>query len=107
MAFDGLHTFEFDEGVNTIVGGNSSGKTSLITIISQALSRTFSLTWGGRWYNRSDIGESLIEMKFIAGDQEHYLRRVLQGEALQLTYIFMSGLEKPNFLSRRWCYDVP
>ena len=28
MAFDGLHTFEFYEGVNTLVGGNSSGKTS-------------------------------------------------------------------------------
>ena len=28
MAFDGLHTFNFDEGVNTIVGGNSSGKSS-------------------------------------------------------------------------------
>ena len=56
MAFDGLHTFEFDEGVNTIVGGNSSGKTSLITIISQALSRTFSLTWGGRWYKEVILG---------------------------------------------------
>ena len=89
MAFDGLHTFEFDEGVNTIVGGNSSGKTSLLTIISQALSRTFSLTWSGRWYNRNDIGESLIEMRFIAGDQEHYLRRVLQGSTTTDIHLYV------------------
>ena len=89
MAFDGLHTFDFDEGVNTIVGGNSSGKTSLITIISQALSRTFSLTWSGRWYNRNDIEESLIEMKFIAGDQEHYLRRVLQGNTTTDIHLYV------------------
>ena len=97
MAFDGLHTFEFDEGVNTIVGGNSSGKTSLITIISQALSRTFSLTWGGRWYNRSDIGESLIEMKFIAGDQEHYLRRVLQGSTTTDIHLYVGTGENQTF----------
>ena len=30
MALDGLHTFNFDKGVNTIIGGNSSGKTSLL-----------------------------------------------------------------------------
>jgi len=97
MAFDGLHTFEFDEGVNTIVGGNSSGKTSLIAIISQALSRTFSLTWRGRWYNRNEIGESLIEMRFIAGDQEHYLRRVLQGSTTTDIHLYVGTGEKQIF----------
>ena len=97
VPFDGLHTFEFNEGVNTIVGGNSSGKSSLITIISQALSRTFSLTWSGRWYNKNDVQESLIEMRFIAGDEEHYLRRVLQGSTTTDLHLYVGTGEKQIF----------
>ena len=34
MAFDGLHTFNFDEGINTIIGSNGSGKSSLVRAVS-------------------------------------------------------------------------
>ena len=36
MAFDGLHTFNFDEGINTIIGSNGSGKSSLVRVVSSA-----------------------------------------------------------------------
>ena len=74
--------------VNTIVGGNSSGKPLLITIISQALSRTFSLIKVDGTTEMT-LGESLIEMRFIAGDQEHYLRRVLQGSTTTDVHLYV------------------
>ena len=45
MALDGLHTFNFNKGVNTIIGGNSSGKTSLVRVIAQALSDRTTHPW--------------------------------------------------------------
>ncbi len=98
MAFDGLHTFEFDSGVNTIIGGNSSGKSSLITLISQALSRSFSQTWAGRWNRNFDTNESLIEMKFIAGDKEHYLRRVLLGSTTTDLHLYIDDEGEQTFM---------
>ena len=74
MAFDDFRTFKFDEGVNTIIGGNASGKSSLVTVISQALSKHIRTPWGGRWAQHNNSKESLIEMKFLAGGKEHYLK---------------------------------
>jgi len=80
MAFDGLHTFNFDEGINTIIGSNGSGKSSLVRVIGQALSDRKSHPWGGNWHPNFSSEECLIEMRFIAGDKEHYLRRVMLGD---------------------------
>ena len=77
MAFDDLHTFKFDEGINTVVGGNSSGKSSLVTLISRALQSDMTKSRRGNWHRDFFNDEALIEMKFIAGGREHYLRRVL------------------------------
>jgi len=91
MAFEGLHTFEFDEGVNTIIGGNGSGKSSLVTIITQALSTDISQRWNGKWYPKYEPKESLIEMKFIADDQEHYLRRVMLGDTTTDLHLYIGN----------------
>ena len=46
-------------------------------------------------YNRNDIGESLIEMRFIAGGQEHYLRRI-QGSTTTDIHLYV-GTERDKF----------
>ena len=91
MAFGGLHTFEFNEGVNTIIGSNGSGKSSLVTIITQALSTDISQRWNGKWYPKYEPKESLIEMKFIADDQEHYLRRVMLGDTTTDLHLYIGN----------------
>lgn len=79
MAFDGLHRFEFKDGINTIIGGNASGKTSLVWMILQALSINDSHERIRSWNPyRNGHGTSLIELKFLAGGKEHYIRRVMQ-----------------------------
>ncbi len=90
MAFDGLHTFEFNEGVNTIVGGNSSGKTTLVNVILQAVSRSISQAWNSRWHGNFSQ-ESLIEIKFIADDKEHYLRRVINGDTTTDLHLYIQN----------------
>ena len=97
MAFDNLRTFEFDEIVNTIIGGNGSGKSTLITIIMQALSRDVTKPWDGRRFQNDDSKESLIEIKFIADDKEHYLRRVYCLEKLLQIYTCISKMMKNIF----------
>ena len=97
MAFDGLHTFEFNDGVNTIIGGNASGKSSLVTLISQVLSRRISSPWEGRWHANYSPGESLIEMKFIAGDKEHYLRRVMLGDTTTDLHLYVTEGKERTF----------
>jgi hypothetical protein len=97
MAFDGLHTFNFDEGVNTIVGGNSSGKSSLVTVITQALSRKMSNRWDGKWYPNYRPEESLIEMKFLADNKEHYLRRVMLGDTTTDLHLYVGNGEERTF----------
>ena len=98
MAFDNLRTFEFDEIVNTIIGGNGSGKSTLITIIMQALSRDMTKPWDGRRFQNDDSKESLIEIKFIADDKEHYLRRVLLGETTTDLHLYIEDNEEHLFL---------
>ena len=77
MAFRGYHNFEFKDGINSIVGGNASGKSSLISLIRQALSPHISSHRGSRW-GGDYAGTSLIELKFIARGKVHYLRRVVE-----------------------------
>ena len=97
MAFEDFRTFKFDEGVNTIIGGNASGKSSLVTVISQALSRTITAPWNGGWTQRSNSKESLIEMKFLAGGKEHYLRRVMLGEATTDLHLYIEDEDEDIF----------
>ena len=94
MAFDGLHTFEFNEKVNTIVGGNSSGKSLLINIISRVLSKNF---FNSKLYNINEMQEALIEIKFIANDEEHYLRRVLLGDTTTDLHLYVGNDGKQVF----------
>ena len=77
MAFRGFHNFEFKDGINSIVGGNASGKSSLIALIRQALSPQISSHRGSRW-GGDFSGTSLVELKFMARGKTHYLRRVIQ-----------------------------
>ena len=77
MAFRGFHNFEFKDGINSIVGGNASGKSSLIALIRQALSPQISSHRGSRW-GGDYSGISLVELKFMARGKTHYLRRVIQ-----------------------------
>ena len=97
MAFDGLHTFNFDKGVNTIVGGNSSGKTSLVRVISQALSERTTHPWGGNWHPTYSTEECLIEMRFLAGDKEHYLRRVMLGDLTTDIHLYVGKGDEREF----------
>ena len=96
MALDGLHTFNFDRGVNTIIGGNSSGKTSLVRVISQAISERKTHPWGGNWHPTYSTEECLIEMKFIAGDKEHYLRRVMLGDVTPDIHLYVGEGDEHN-----------
>ena len=98
MAFEGLHTFEFDEGVNTIIGGNGRGKTSLVTLITQALSTDISQRWNGKWFPNYNPQEALLEIKFIADDQEHYLRRVMLGDTTTDLHLYIGKGEERTFL---------
>ena len=97
MAFDGLHTFNFDKGINTIVGGNSSGKTSLVRVISQALSGRTTSPWGGNWHPSYSTDECLIEMRFIADDKEHYLRRVMLGDLTTDLHLYVGEGDGRDF----------
>ena len=97
MAFDDFRTFKFDEGVNTIIGGNASGKSSLVTVISQALSKHIRTPWGGRWAQHNNSKESLIEMKFLAGGKEHYLRRVMLGETTTDLHLYIEDEDEDIF----------
>jgi energy-coupling factor transporter ATP-binding protein EcfA2 len=97
MAFDGLHTFNFDKGVNTIIGGNSSGKTSLVRVVAQALSESTSNPWGGKWHPTYSTEECLIEMRFIADDKEHYLRRVMLGDVTTDIHLYVGKGEERDF----------
>ena len=65
MAFSGVHTFEFDSGINSIIGGNASGKSSLISMITQTLSPETSKRWNKQWYPNNNSDQSLLEIKFF------------------------------------------
>lgn len=80
MAFRGLHNFEFQDGINTIVGGSASGKTSLITVMIQCLSTERSRHWTKVWNPYISEKPSLLEMRFIADDKMHYIRRVMEND---------------------------
>ena len=97
MAFKGLNIFEFTDGVNSIIGGNASGKTSLLTIISQALRKNIDQSFNNRWYRNFNHDESLIEIKFMAGDKEHYLRRVMLGDTTTDLHLYVQNKEKQDF----------
>ena len=89
MAFRELHTFEFEDGINTIIGGNSSGKTSLISLITYALSPKEDRTWNGQWYPEKELNETLLELKFIAYGKTHFLRRVMMGDTTTDLHLYI------------------
>ena len=62
MAFEGLHIFEFEDGVNTIVGGNASGKSCLVSAILQSVSKDTVRRWNSTWPKQFSQKESLIEL---------------------------------------------
>ena len=97
MAFDGLHTFNFDSGINTLIGGNASGKTSLISVISQALSPITTEYWDRNWHSNYGMNDSLIEMRFVAGGKEHYLRRVLKSDSTTDIHLYVDEGSKRDF----------
>ena len=98
MAFDGLHTFNFDKGVNTIIGGNSSGKSSLVRLMVQAVSgSSLRQHSSNRWDINYNHEESLIEMKFIAGDKEHYIRRLMLGDTTTDLHLYVGNGEEQIF----------
>lgn len=99
MAFEGLHNFEFDEAISTIVGKNSGGKTSLVVLIKQALDTDIGREWPGKWLVEShDYTESLIELKFVAGGKIHYLRRVISGNTTRDLHLYIGEGDKAEFL---------
>ena len=99
MAFDGLHNFEFDETVNTIIGRNAGGKTSLIRLIELALEPNVDQEGPGQWMNSNNYHpESLLELKFIADGKLHYLRRVILGETTSDLHIYVGEGDDTVFL---------
>ena len=100
MAFRGAHTFEFKDGVNYIVGRNGEGKTSLVRLIIQALNPNISYdnTWGN-YHIHSEMNESsLIELKFIADDKIHHIRRVLLDGSTSDLHLYIDEGENMQFL---------
>lgn len=89
MAFSGVHTFEFDSGLNSIIGGNASGKSSLISMIAQTLSPEISKRWNEQWYPNNNSDQSLLEIKFIADGKTHYLRRVMSGDTTTDLHLYI------------------
>jgi len=100
MAFRGAHSFEFKDGVNYIVGRNGEGKTSLVRLIIQALNPNISYdnTWGN-YHSHSKLNESsIIELKFIADDKIHHIRRVLLGDSTSDLHLYIGEGENTQFL---------
>ena len=98
MAFSGLHNFEFDDGINSIIGGNASGKSSLITLISQALTPDTSRRSNPQWYPNNNSDQSLLELKFIADDKPHFLRRVMSGDNTTDLHLYIGEGDGAEFL---------
>ena len=97
IAFEGLHIFEFEDGVNTIVGGNASGKSCLVSAILQSVSKDTVRRWNSGWTKQFSQKESLIELKFIAGDKEHYLRRLIVGDNTTDLHLYVGNGERRDF----------
>lgn len=98
MAFSGLHNFEFDDGINSIIGGNASGKSSLITLIYQALTPDTSRRSNSQWYPNNNSDQSLLELKFIADDKPHFLRRVMSGDTTTDLHLYIGEGDGAEFL---------
>ncbi len=98
MAFSGLHNFSFEDGINTIIGGNASGKTTLLSLITQALSPNTSRRWNGQSYPNTDSSETLLELKFIADNKTHFLRRVISGDTTTDLHLYIGEDDDHEFL---------
>ncbi|MDE0954730.1 MAG: AAA family ATPase, partial [Candidatus Poseidoniales archaeon] len=98
MAFSGLHNFEFNDGINSIVGGNASGKSSFVTLIKQALSPDTSHRSNEQWYPNNNSDQSLLELKFIADGKPHFLRRVISGDTTTDLHLYIGEGDGIEFL---------
>jgi Fe-S cluster assembly ATPase SufC len=98
MAFSGLHNFEFDDGINSIIGRNASGKSSLITLIYQALTPDTSSRSKGLWFPNNNSEHSLLELKFVANDKPHFLRRVMSGDQTTDLHLYIGEGDDAEFL---------
>ena len=66
----GLHTFKFEEGINTITGGNASGKSSFIDAIEFVFNpKNDHKPWHG-WELGLEERPTLLEIIFTAGTTE-------------------------------------
>lgn len=91
----GLHTFNFESGINVITGGNSSGKSTVMDAVEIALSPATDHGMFSYWQSKSDVA-SLIEITFTAKEQFHYLRRVIQDDRTTDIHLYV-GNERRNF----------
>ena len=100
MHFKGVHTIEFKDGINTIVGGNASGKSSILWMINQAISSERSYFWNrGVWRNGDHNRQTMLELRFIAGGKEHHLRRVMQsGDHTTDVHLYIGEEKDVEFL---------
>lgn len=100
MHFKGVHTIEFQDGINTIVGGNASGKSSILWMINQAISSERSSFWNrGVWRNGDHNRQTMLELRFIAGGKEHHLRRVIQsGDHTTDVHLYIGDGKDAEFL---------
>ena len=98
MGFSGLHNFEFKDGINSIIGGNASGKSSLITLIKQALTPETSIIYNGQRHPNNTSEQSLLELKFIAANKPHFLRRVISGDNTTDLHLYIGEDDETEFL---------
>ena len=101
----GLHTFNFESGINVITGGNSSGKSTVMDAVEIALSPSTDHGMFSYWQSKSDVA-SLIEITFTAKEQFHYLRRVIQNDRTTDIHLYV-GNEEGIFLQRRRSIRIP
>ena len=97
LAFDNLQTFKFEPGINSIVGGNASGKTSLIYLIMQAISIERDKPWHFTWNPYKINKKSLIELKFIAGGKLHYVRKIIEENNTTDIHLYVGEGEEIEF----------
>jgi len=92
----GLHTFRFEEGINTITGGNASGKSSFIDAIEFVFNPKNDHKWWHGWELGLEERPTLLEITFTAGGKYHYLRRVVDGGTTTDLHLYV-GKKNPEF----------
>jgi predicted ATP-dependent endonuclease of OLD family len=93
FCFRELEIFDFEDGLNIIVGNNGSGKSTAVRMIVAALSPNTSHDWDFTTRNDSTKG-SLIEIRFVVEGKICFLRRVIvHGTTTDLHLYIETGTE--------------